>query len=179
MKTNIIFNFKTFVFFSTLILTFNFSFSQNDSIPKQKSPFWQKVQFGGGLGLGFGNGFTNISVAPMGYYNINQKFTVGVGLNGSYIAQNSFYKSTIVGASIIGITNQLEFLQLSAELEQLKVNTKFEGSNLKSDFWNTALFLGAGYRNQNFTLGMRYNILHKASDRAYSDAFMPFVRVVF
>ncbi len=42
-----------------------------------------------------------------------------------------------------------------------------------------ALFVGAGYRNENITIGIRYNVLHKDSDNIYAEAFMPFVRIFF
>ena len=76
------------------------------------------------------------------------------------------------------ITNKIK---LSTELEQLRVNRTFEDSygSDKQDFWNTALFLGAGYRNENITIGIRYNILHKDRDNIYTELFMPFVRVYF
>lgn len=56
----------------------------------------------------------------------------------------------------------------------------FENSNLSTDnFWNTALFLGAGYRTNNATIGIRYNVLHNDNNNIYTTAFMPFVRVYF
>ena len=67
-------------------------------------------------------------------------------------------------------------------------NTK-EGNKLKDEkfdeflnddsFWNTALFLGAGYRTQNLTIGVKYNVLHKDNNQVYSQAWLPFVRVMF
>jgi hypothetical protein len=75
-------------FFYTLIFLNSADlFSQQDSIPKTKSIFWQKVQFGGGLGLAFGNGFSNFSLAPSGYYHVNKTVSLGVGISGSYVAQ--------------------------------------------------------------------------------------------
>lgn len=177
---------KTF-FYVLIFLNSVAVFSQQDSIPKTKSLFWQKVQFGGGLGLGFGNGFTNVSISPTGYYNIDQTFSVGVGLTGSYVAQeqnpsnfNSIgYKSTILGGSIIGLVHPIEEIQLSAEVEQLNINRKFDSFLNDENFWNTALFVGAGYRTQNVTLGVRFNILHNDSNQVYSQAWLPFVRVMF
>ena len=49
----------------------------------------------------------------------------------------------------------------------------------KDDFWNTALFLGVGYRSENITIGMRYNVLFKETDGIYADPYMPFVRLYF
>ncbi len=174
--------FYTLVFLNSVLL-----FSQQDSIPKTKSVFWQKVQFGGGLGLAIGNGFTNVSVSPTGYYNFDKTFTVGVGLTGSYVAQESNpsnfnsigYKSTIFGGSLIGLMHPIEEIQLSAEVEQLKVNRKFDEFLNDDSFWNTSLFLGAGYRTQNVTLGVKFNVLHNDNNNIYSQAWLPFVRVMF
>jgi hypothetical protein len=55
----------------------------------------------------------------------------------------------------------------------------YENINLKENFWNTGLFLGAGYRTQNVTIGARYNVLFDKDRNVYGDAFMPFVRVYF
>ena len=177
---------KTF-FYTLVFLNSALLFSQQDSIPKTKSVFWQKVQFGGGLGLAIGNGFTNVSVSPTGYYNFDKTFTVGVGLTGSYVAQESNpsnfnsigYKSTIFGGSLIGLMHPIEEIQLSAEVEQLKVNRKFDEFLNDDSFWNTSLFLGAGYRTQNVTLGVKFNVLHNDNNNIYSQAWLPFVRIMF
>lgn len=177
---------KTFSF-ALLFLSTTVSFSQQDSIPKTKSIFWKKVQFGGGIGLAVGNGFTNISLSPTGYYNFDATFSVGVGLTGSYVAQeqnssnfNSIgYKSTIFGGSVIGLMHPIQEIQLSAEVEQLKVNRKFDEFLNADEFWNTALFLGAGYRTQNVTIGVKFNILHKDNNGVYPQSWFPFVRVMF
>jgi len=173
MKINRI---KTYITLFTLSF-FQLAFCQQSS---QKSEFWSKVQFGGGLGLGFGNNSTNISVAPSAIYNFNEKVALGVGVQYSYIRQKDFYTSHLYGGSIIGLVNPIQEIQLSAELEELRVNTDFENSNLSTDnFWNTALFLGAGYRTNNATIGIRYNVLHNDNNNIYTTAFMPFVRVYF
>jgi hypothetical protein len=40
--------------------------------PKSSGNFWQNVQFGGGVGLGFGSNYTDISLAPSAIYNFNE-----------------------------------------------------------------------------------------------------------
>jgi hypothetical protein len=79
---------------------------------------------------------------------------------------------------LIGLINPIEQIQLSAELEQLRVNATYS-DNFKDNFWNTALFIGAGYRTNNVTIGVRYNVLFKESNNVYNEAFMPFLRVFF
>jgi hypothetical protein len=172
----------------TLLLTIVFllgfkseiSAQENTQI-KTKSDFWKHVQFGGGLGLGVGNGYADIMVAPSAIYNFNSYFSAGLGAQYNYVKQRNFYSANMYGGSLIALFHPIEELQISSELEQLRVNRTFEDSfgSEKRDFWNTALFLGAGYRNQNVTIGIRYNVLHKDRDNIYAEAFMPFVRIYF
>ena len=167
----------TFLYFICLTLSVS---AQQTPHNELKSNFWNKVQFGGGLGLGFGSGYTNISVAPSAIYNVNEYFSAGVGVQYNYLKQKNFYTSSQYGASIIGLANPIPEIQLSVELEQLRVNVDLEGSNSNSaDFWNTGLFVGAGYRMENVTIGARYNLLFNKDKGVYGDALMPFVRIYF
>ncbi|ESU26899.1 hypothetical protein FSS13T_10700 [Flavobacterium saliperosum S13] len=180
-KRNIL-NFLTFVLSSVLFLTGCLSLKAQDTlISHQKNDFWRNVQFGGGLGLGVGSGYTNIMVAPSGIYNINPYVSAGLGTQYSYVKQSNLFDSHIYGGSLISLFNPIPEMQVSAELEQLRVNNTFTEftPEIKDNFWNTALFLGAGYRNQNVTIGLRYNILYRESNYVYSQAWMPFVRVYF
>ena len=83
------------------------------------------------------------------------------------------------GGSVVSLFNPIPEIQLSTELEQLRVNVNLDGSNSNSqNYWNTALFVGAGYRSGNVTIGARYNVLDDKNS-IYGSAFMPFVRVYF
>ncbi|SHF89624.1 hypothetical protein SAMN05444396_102317 [Flavobacterium segetis] len=162
------------LFYSTCLFA-----QQNNKQANSQNDFWEKVQFGGGIGLGFGSGYTDISLAPSAIYNFNQYVALGLGAQYKYLKQKDFYASHLYGASIIGLLNPIQEIQISAELEQLRVNVNLDGTRSNSqNFWNTALFIGAGYRSGYATVGARYNIL---SDRnsIYGSAFMPFVRVYF
>jgi len=167
------------------LIGFNSFAQQNqDTYQPRTTTFFSDVQFGGGLGLAFGSGFTNIAVSPMALKPITEQFSAGLGLQFNYMKSKGFYESTSYGANILGIYSPAEMIQLSAELEQLRVNntiwTDFSKINTINDnFWNTALFLGAGYTTQNVTIGVRYNVLYKESDLVYNQAWMPFIRVFF
>lgn len=152
--------------------------------------FWSRVRFGGNVGVGFGSGYTDILISPGAIYQFNDYVALGAGLQGAYVYQRDYYSSKMYGGSVIGILNPLPQIQLSAELEQLRVNLDYDGKYFETlndapgsprhrDFWNTALFFGAGLRMDNVTIGMRYNVLYKERDLVYSNAFMPFVRVYF
>ena len=181
MKKNFVIN---LTFLLPIVFLFSFKseiFAQEKQEMKTKSDFWQRVQFGGGLGLGFGNVYADIMIAPNAIYNFNDYFSAGLGAQYSYVKQRDIFTSNIYGGSVISLFHPIREIQISTELEQLRVNSRFETVNgtTTRDFWNTALFIGAGYRNENITIGLRYNVLHKDRDYMYVDALMPFVRVFF
>jgi len=162
-------------------ITFLFSLASN---AQQQNDFWKNVHFGGGLGLNVGTGFTDVTVAPSAIYQFNPYISAGIGLQGSYISvkpKNSVfenYEAFTYGGSLIALVDPIREIQLSAELEQIRVNVDFD-NGFSDNFWNTALFLGAGYRTQNITVGIRYNVLHDNKKSIYKEAFMPFVRIYF
>ena len=171
--------YKSLLAFISLFFT-TITIAQQTSMPPQpENQFWKNVQIGGGLGLGFGSGYTDISIAPSAIYNFNEYAALGLGLQYKYLKQKDYYASHFYGGSIIGLLNPIRQIQLSAELEQLRVNVNLEGSNSNSqNYWNTALFIGAGYRSGTVTIGARYNVLDDKNS-IYGSAFMPFVRVYF
>ena len=172
-------------FFVILISLFSnlINAQEENNVIDNNIQFWDKVQFGGGLGLGIGSGYTDISVMPSAIYNVNEIVAVGVGLQFGYLSSKNYYKSYIYGGSIVGLLNPIPEIQLSAELEQVRVNTDYRANNnrpsFSDDYWNTALFLGAGYRTGNVTIGGRYDVLFNEKRSLYGSAFMPFVRVYF
>lgn len=147
-----------------------------------KTNFWDKVQFGGGFGLNIGSGFTDITLSPSAIYNVNEYFSTGVGLQLSYISTRDVFNSTSYGVNLIQLFNPVDVLQLSVELEQIRVNNVFVNNSAvqtRQNFWNTALFIGGGFRQENLTVGVRYNVLYNKNDNVYNTAFMPFVRIFF
>lgn len=166
---------------STLFFVVVVSSSIAQQKPQQTSYFWDQVRFGGGLGLSFGDGYFSGTIAPSAVYQFDTNFALGFGLNATFNKQNSVYKSTILGGSLIGLFNIVNALQLSAEFENLNVNRTYDVNlNIgKENFWVPALFFGAGYRNGNVTLGVRYDVLYDADNSIYADAWAPFLRFYF
>ncbi|ADV49321.1 MULTISPECIES: hypothetical protein [Cellulophaga] len=162
-----------------LILFFAFSSTLTFSQNTNSGEFWDNVRFGGGIGLGFGNGYFNGSISPSAIYQVSEKFAAGVQLNFSYA---TFDDDTLTayGGSLISLYNIIPAIQLSGELEQLRINrtTSFMDGDFKDNYWSPALYLGAGYVNRNFTVGLKYNVLHDEKS-IYSDALIPFVRIYF
>ena len=150
-------------------------------VPNQQNDFWRNVQFGGGIELGFGSGFTNITLAPSAIYNINPTLSTGLGLQFGYSNQKNMYSSTVYGASVIGLVNPIPEIQLSIEVEEINASINYQLPNnaFSNNYWNTGLYFGAGYRTGNVTIGGRYDVLYNANKSIYNNAFMPFVRVYF
>ena len=170
--------------FAIVVLFFSENvIAQYQQTPQSGSPFWQKVQFGGGLGLSFGSGYTDISIAPSAIYNFNPYLATGLGLQASYVSSKGYYDSGIYGVSFLTFINPIPQIQFSINLNESYVNNHYEAYNgvrgYTDNFWNTALFLGAGYRTGNVTVGLAYNVLFDEKDNVYGDALMPFVRVYF
>jgi len=151
-------------------------FAQDD-----QTTFWQNVRIGGGIGLSFGDGFFSGSLAPSAVYDFNDQFSAGVGLNGTYNSLKNQYSSTIVGGSVLALYNVIPQLQISTEFEQLNVSRNYDNSIAIADenYWYPALFVGAGFRQQNFTIGIRYDVLYDNGKSVYASAYVPFVRVYF
>lgn len=188
------FNINYLLFFLSISFFLGGSFSilaQDQGNSSKNYDFNKRWKFGGGLGVGFGSGYTDVMVAPSALYQVSPYFAAGVGLQGSYISSKnrSYYNSSVkeynswlYGGSIIALSNPIPEIQLSAELEQLRVNNTYKyhtGEKLDDNFWNTALFLGIGYSNGPVTIGVRYNVLYKEKDMVYGSAYMPFVRFYF
>ena len=177
-------NSKYIIFSISLICSLffiNITTAQDSTLVK-KSDFWKNVRFGGGLGLSSTSNFFTLGVSPSAIYDFNDQVSLGLGLNYTYNKFDNRYKSNIYGGSVIGLFNPVREVQISGEFEQLFVNRKFEGtlSDLKDDsYFSPALFLGAGYRTNNVTIGARYNVLFDKEKSVYGDAIVPFVRVYF
>ena len=165
------------VFFSIIA---NAQETETNETSKVKSEFWSKVRFGGGIGLNFSSGYTNIAISPSGIYQFNDQFALGVGLIGNYSSRKNDFNATVLGGSLIGLFKPISELQLSAEFEQNNVNYKDKIYNSNTNYWTPALFLGAGYTIGDFgAIGMRYDVLYNDRKSVYGTAFIPFIRVFF
>ncbi len=146
---------------------------------QNNTEFWSKVRYGGAVGLDFGAGYFSAMLAPSAIYQFNPMVAAGVGVQYSYINVKSLYSTNLYGASIIGLFNPIDNIQLSAELEETFISTTFKLPVYTDSYWTTALYLGAGYYSNGVTVGVRYNALYNPDKSLYKTAFLPFIRVYF
>lgn len=178
---------KTLIF--TLILSLVVSSNFNAQIipastQNQPNPFWKNVSFGGGLGLSIGSDYFMWSVSPSAIYNFNEHFSAGMGLSYMYLREKRFnnYSFSAYGGSLLFLYHPIRELQFSLEPEGMWVNYTFLATSTGREterFFQESLFLGAGFRTGNVTVGARYNVLYNSKRNIYGTALMPFVRVYF
>lgn len=172
MKTSI----RVFGISSLLFLLPLFLLAQG---PTQPSAFWEKVDFGGGVGLNFGNRVFNIALSPSAIYRATEFYAVGTGLTFSYSKFDEAELSAY-GISVLNYVNPIPQIQLSAEFDQLRINRNYENFLEADDnYWLPALHLGIGYGSRNFIAGIRYDVLFDDGRSIYADPWTPFIRVYF
>jgi len=184
MKTPFITQFS-FLFLLIFLIQFN-AISQVGN-QKQKSEFWQHVQFGGGIGLSFGSNYFSGTISPSAVYRFDERFATGTSLIFSYSKDKYYYESYIVGASILGLFNPIPQIQLSAEFEQLYINQTdlnpicngFTCYPNDQKYWYPGLYIGAGFSTGPVTIGVRFDILYDSERSIYANPYNPFVRVYF
>ena len=139
------------------------------------------LKFGCGFGLSFVGG-TNIGLSPHLIYDISDKFSLGAGLQGNYTAIKDLQKTFTYGANIIGQYNPIDRLTTLVEFAQLKVNTTTENiaGDIERDYWDSALFVGAGLNiTPKISLGAKYNLLYDEDESVYTSPIIPFVNITF
>ncbi len=142
--------------------------------------FFDRVRFGGGLGLAFGNRSAQVSVAPSAIYLVNDLLAFGAGANYTY-ARFDDARLSAYGGSLISLFNPVRAIQLSAEFEQLRVRRTLEvfPDDIRDSYWLPALYLGAGYQTGPVTVGIRYDVLFQSDRSLYANPWLPFIRVYF
>ena len=70
-----------------------------------KQSFWERVYFGGNLGLGFSSNSTYVDVSPQVGYKINDRLSAGIGVTYIYYKikypqYNFSYETSIYGGDI-------------------------------------------------------------------------------
>ena len=163
----------------TTCLSLFLSFSCRAQGPASSGNFWEQVDFGGGIGLNFGNRIFNIALSPAAIYRFSDQYAVGTGLIFSY-SRFDEDELTAYGISVLNYVNPIPQIQLSAEFDQLRINRNYENFlNADDNYWLPALHLGIGYGNRHFLAGIRYDVLFDDGRSIYADPWTPFVRIFF
>jgi len=141
----------------------------------------KRLIFGVGFGLNFVGG-TNISLSPNLMYKVSNKFTFGAGVQGSYSAIKDLQNTTTIGGNVVTQYNPIPQILTLVEFVELNVSTETESpeGKMKQTYWDSALFVGAGYSiTPKIAIGAKYNLLYNEDESVYSSPVIPFVNITF
>lgn len=164
----------------------NNSFSQTstDSIQKKSVDTLlvkkeKKLKFGSGFGLNFVGG-TNINISPNLTYHVSEKIAFGLGVQYNYLSIKDIQTTNTYGANTVFQYRPSQKIMTLLEFAQLRVSTKSEIDDSKRKYWDSALFVGAGYYiTKKISVGAKYNFLYKEDESIYSSPIIPFVNISF
>jgi len=168
MKTKILF----IILFNLLTVL---GFTQREEDPAVKDlQFNQRLVYGGGFGMQFGN-VTLLDFSPSVGYRVSDQLTLGTGISYKYNHIDQYtldlnsgrwydYNSNVYGGSVWGQYYILKNIFAHAEIEQLRIDYRFtsvsstEPTMVKDGVDVTSVLVGGGYRQP---LGGRvfFNIL--------------------
>lgn len=138
-------------------------FAQTEEDPSVKDlQFNQRLVFGGGFGMQFGN-VTLLDLSPSIGYRVTDQLTLGTGISYKYNHIKDYtldlnsgkwydYNSNVFGGSIWSRYYLLQNIFAHAEIEQLRINYKYTSfssttpTNIKSGVDMTSVLVGGGYR---------------------------------
>jgi hypothetical protein len=172
---------------------------------KNEETFVQKLIFGGGIGLAFGD-YTNISVTPVIGYRITDNFSAGIGFGYQYVKIKNFFevedpnspgfydyydlKANLFSASIWARYIVWRNLFAHAELEQNYMSFKSPGYDPNGSgniiettdkYQAPCLLLGGGYRQpMGDRASVNFTLLYDVLQDTYSPyGNQPFIRIQF
>lgn len=130
------------ILISTSLATFG-----QDKEEKAKVPFKDRLVYGGGLTLNFGNNFTLVGVSPTIGYKVTDRYVTGIGISYLYLGTNTqdvnSYATSIFNQ--FSVTKEL-YLHAEFEVGRSDYTFKAPGDDQKISLTYPALLVGAGYR---------------------------------
>ncbi len=153
-----------------------------NSKKKSQGFSFDKVFFGGNLGLQFGT-ITQIIVAPTVGYHFTDRFSAGIGGTYQYYSDSRYnFNTSVYGGSIFGRFILIKDLFLYSEVEALNIDDMeiYQNTLEMKRIWVTSVLVGGGYRQR---IGERAAInlmlLWNINETSKSPYTNPIVRVGF
>jgi long-subunit fatty acid transport protein len=149
------------------------------TVNNKDSTLKNRLKFGLGFGVNFIGG-TNLSLSPNLTYRLTKNFSVGGGLQFNYAGLKDIQKTTTYGANALVYYTPVRKLLTTLEFSELHVNRNSLITNTTNEFWESALFIGAGIQiTPKLSLGAKYNVLYDKNKSVYSSPVVPFINISF
>lgn len=163
-----------FICFSFLTFLSVFAQETKDNVKSK-----DKIHFGGGIQLSFGNAYTAVGVSPSVVYDISDQWASGIGATYLYV-NDKFHKMNynVVGGSALVLFNPIKQIQLNTEFEYLHIKKNYTIEN--DQYWLPAWYIGVGYNiGKRGSMGVRYDVLWDKEKSIYNDALTPYFKFYF
>jgi hypothetical protein len=149
----------------------------------EKTPWTDKLTYGGNFWFSFGSGFSQIYLQPLVGYRVTDKFTAGTGFTYIYTSQKYYvsnnqtvtYSDNVYGLNFFA-RHQL-FGPLFAQAEYQPMNfTSYNRLGESKRMWTNALYLGGGLSQSmggkgGFYMMVLYDVLWRSYDSANPSAY--------
>lgn len=142
--------------------------------PVAKTPWQDKLVFGGNLGGYFGNP-TYFQLNPMVGYRTTPWLINGIGVNYTYFATNG-YRENIYGTSVWTRATVFKTLFAHTEFELLK-RSAFDGLGNTTEAIVPVWLVGAGYNSGGGRLGLSAMIMYDLIQDPNSPYNQPIIRI--
>lgn len=153
----------------------------------QNSNWTDRLVFGGNFMASFGNTFSQVLIAPLVGYKVNERFIAGAGVTYMYWSQSLAlsngqtldYSDNVYGLNLFGRHSLFGPLFAHAEYQPMNF-TAYNGLGDHKRQWSNALYLGGGV-NQSignsgaFYVMLLYDVLwedYPTDPRSYPTSFM-------
>jgi hypothetical protein len=178
---NFLRSFSLMFIFGAFIFTVQGQYFEN---PPKKESFKDKLFFGGGLGLQFGQ-VTLIDVSPIIGYKLTNRLQPGIGLTYSYCnykTNNIPIEYSTYGGNVFTRFFLFDniFAHVEAEYLNIKVYT-FSGSSYRTNRqWIDSYLVGAGYfQKMGERGGISFTVLWNLNESELSPYTNPILRIGF
>lgn len=153
--------------------------------------FWDRIYFGGNLGLGFGTNSTYVDVSPQVGYKITDRFSAGVGVTYIYYKEKFTaygmtykYETSIYGGDIFSRYFFTESLFGHVETGALNLDvpeqlTHYPYTVTYGREWVPNLLVGGGFRSGGEKVSFMIMLLYDLIDDPNSPYQNPILRIGF
>ena len=155
---------------------------KNSTASKRSSFDPGKLEFGGNLGLQFGD-YTIVNISPQVGYRFSDYFSAGAGLGYTYYKddRSSYdYKEHFLSFNLYGHIYPVSFLIFSVrpEISRMWLTEEYNGHKYSDEKFVPSVVLGGGLRVGGMTAQIKYDVVQNKYS-PYGDGFFYSIGVSF